>query len=90
MTSWPGIRDDMVNAGATWLAQEVVRDGNWVTSPGPQDMLPFVSAMTKLDRPAAPGLSDEPSAGTSSAGPCLGRRRQQSRLRICTGYRLIS
>ncbi len=48
MTSWPGIRDDMVNAGATWLDQEVVRDGNWVTSRGPQDMVPFVSAMTTL------------------------------------------
>jgi protease I len=48
MTSWPGIRDDMVNAGATWLDQKVVRDGNWVTSRGPQDMVPFVGAMTEL------------------------------------------
>ena len=48
MTSWPGIRDDMVNAGAAWLDQEVVRDGNWVTSRGPQDMVPFVAAMTDL------------------------------------------
>jgi protease I len=53
MTSWPGIRDDMVNAGATWLDQEVVRDGNWVTSRGPQDMVPFVAAITKLFAGAA-------------------------------------
>jgi len=53
MTSWPGIRDDMVNAGATWLDQEVVRDGNWVTSRGPQDMVPFVRAMTELFSGAA-------------------------------------
>ncbi|SNS92747.1 protease I [Noviherbaspirillum humi] len=53
MTSWPGIRDDMVNAGATWLDQEVVRDGNWVTSRGPQDMVPFVAAMTELFSGAA-------------------------------------
>jgi protease I len=48
MTSWPGIRDDLVNAGATWLDQEVVHDDNWVSSRGPQDMVPFVKAMTKL------------------------------------------
>jgi protease I len=48
MTSWPGIRDDLVNAGATWLDQEVVHDRNWVTSRGPQDIVPFVEAMTRL------------------------------------------
>lgn len=48
LTSWPGIRDDMVHAGATWLDQEVVRDGNLVTSRGPQDMLPFVREMIQL------------------------------------------
>ncbi|TQK11222.1 protease I [Herbaspirillum sp. SJZ107] len=48
LTSWPGVRDDMVNAGATWLDQEVVRDGNWLTSRGPQDMVPFVREMIQL------------------------------------------
>lgn len=42
LTSWPGIRDDLVNAEATWVDQEVVRDGNLLTSRGPQDMVPFV------------------------------------------------
>jgi protease I len=45
MTSWPGVRDDLVNAGATWLDEAVVRDGNWLTSRGPQDMVPFVKAL---------------------------------------------
>lgn len=45
LTSWPGIRDDLVNAGATWLDQEVVRDGNLTTSRGPQDMAAFIPAM---------------------------------------------
>ena len=45
MTSWPGVRDDMVNAGATWMDEAVVRDGNWLTSRGPQDMVPFVSSL---------------------------------------------
>lgn len=48
LTSWPGVRDDMVHAGATWLDQEVVRDGNLVTSRGPQDMVPFVREMLAL------------------------------------------
>jgi protease I len=57
MTSWPGIRDDLVNAGATWLDQELVRHGNWVTSRGPQDMRAFVRGMLELfsgtERPAS-------------------------------------
>jgi protease I len=60
MTSWPGIRDDLVNAGATWLDQEVVHDQNWVSSRGPQDMIPFVKAMTKLF--AGEPLPTEPQA----------------------------
>ena len=45
MTSWPGIRDDLVNAGAIWVDAPVVRDGNLLTSQGPQDLVPFVRAM---------------------------------------------
>lgn len=48
LTSWPGVRDDMVNAGATWLDQEVVRDGNLLSSRGPQDTAPFVRDMLHL------------------------------------------
>src|SRR3954468_686411 len=44
LTSWPGIRDDLVNAGATWLDREVVQDRNLVTSRGPQDMRAFLPA----------------------------------------------
>jgi len=62
VTSWAGIRDDVVNAGATWLDQEVVREGNLTTSRGPQDMAAFVPAM--LDAFAA-GTS----AGTTEGSP---------------------
>jgi protease I len=48
LTSWPGIRDDLVNAGATWLDSDVVRDRNLVTSRGPQDLRPFVPAMIDI------------------------------------------
>src|SRR4051794_38846995 len=59
VTSWAGIRDDLVNAGATWLDQEVVRDGNLTTSRGPQDLAAFVPAM--LD-----AFTDGPLAATTS------------------------
>jgi protease I len=45
LTSWPGIRDDLVNAGATWIDQELVRDANLTTSRGPQDMAAFIPGM---------------------------------------------
>src|SRR5204863_4170143 len=64
MTSWPGVRDDLVNAGATWLDREVVREGNWLTSRGPQDMVPFVKAL--VDHFA--GREVQGRASTANAG----------------------
>src|SRR3954469_4702176 len=66
LTSWPGIRDDLVNAGATWLDQELVRDGNLTTSRGPQDMTAFVRGM--LDAFA-----------TTSPQPATSSRRESDR-----------
>lgn len=40
-TSFPSIKVDMVNAGAEWLDEEVVRDGNLVTSRVPDDLPAF-------------------------------------------------
>lgn len=67
LTSWPGIRDDLVNAGGTWLDQELVRDGNLTTSRGPQDMAAFVRGM--LDS----------FAGTSPEPVTTGQRRESDR-----------
>lgn len=54
LTSWPGIRDDVVNAGATWLDREFVRDGNLATSRGPQDLIPFIQGIKGLFSEAVP------------------------------------
>lgn len=54
LTSWPGIRDDVVNAGATWLDEEVVRDGNLVTSRGPMDLGAFSEAVVEHFARTAP------------------------------------
>ncbi|MGH3788955.1 MAG: DJ-1/PfpI family protein [Pseudonocardiaceae bacterium] len=52
---------------STWLDQEVVRDGNLVTSRGPQDMAAFVPAMLDAfaktspePRMAAPDRESDP------------------------------
>jgi len=41
VTSFFAIKDDLVNAGAEWVDQEVVRDGNLITSRVPSDLPAF-------------------------------------------------
>jgi protease I len=44
-TSTVGIRDDMVNAGALWVDQPLVVDGNLVSSRTPADLAVFARGM---------------------------------------------
>lgn len=48
VTSFSAIRDDLVNAGASWVDQEVVRDGNLVTSRTPDDLPAFMRTIIKV------------------------------------------
>ena len=48
LTSYHTIRDDLRNAGAHWLDQEVVLDGNWVSSRQPDDLPAFNREMIHL------------------------------------------
>jgi protease I len=48
MTSWPSLRTDLRNAGATWVDEEVVVHGNLVTSRKPDDLDAFTAAMVEL------------------------------------------
>ena len=41
MTSWPSLRTDLTNAGAKWVDQESVTDGNIVSSRKPDDIPAF-------------------------------------------------
>lgn len=38
MTSTPGIRDDVENAGAVWVDRDAVRDGNLISARRPPDL----------------------------------------------------
>jgi protease I len=48
LAAWPGIQDDIRNAGGTWVDEPLVRDGNWVSSRSPLDLLHFERGMTEL------------------------------------------
>jgi len=45
VTSWPSIKTDLINAGAEWVDQEVVEDGNIITSRKPDDLEAFSKAL---------------------------------------------
>jgi protease I len=48
MTSWPSLQTDLRNAGADWVDEEVVVDGNLVTSRNPDDLPAFNDAILEL------------------------------------------
>lgn len=48
ITSWPSLKIDLINAGADWVDETVVRDGQLVTSRKPADLPVFNEAMIKL------------------------------------------
>ncbi len=48
ITCYENIKDDVINAGAKWLDQEVVVDGNLVTSRKPDDLPAFCREIIKL------------------------------------------
>lgn len=50
LTSWPEIQDDMKNAGAEWVDQEVVIDEKLITSRKPDDIPAFNEALLKALR----------------------------------------
>ncbi len=45
VTSFFAIKDDLIHAGATWVDQEVVVDGNLITSRTPDDLPAFMRAI---------------------------------------------
>jgi protease I len=60
VTSWPSLKTDLRNAGATWVDREVVTDRGLVTSRRPDDLPAFCS---KLVEEIAEGIHTRRTAG---------------------------
>jgi len=68
LTSWPSLQDDIRRAGGNWVDQEVVVDGNLVTSRKPDDIPAFNQKLVEVfswRMNASPGAEAE----RASAGP---------------------
>ena len=48
VTAWPGIEDEMTHAGANFINQPVVKDGNILTARMPGDLPPHVFEFLKM------------------------------------------
>jgi protease I len=59
LTSWPSLRTDLANAGATWVDEEVHVDNGLVTSRKPDDLKAFCATM--LDE-----IAEGPHAGQTA------------------------
>lgn len=99
LTSWPGIADDVRNAGGHWEDRETVRDGNWLSSRSPKDLRAFEHAMIDLFSELAPrelAIPNRPvrwaaelsRAGTLAGGLALGlAAREAMKVRRRSAFR---
>jgi protease I len=69
VTCFSAIKDDVVNAGATYVDRPVVRDGNLITSRKPDDLPAFMAAILEAlkgapaTRPPTPSRSGNANGG---------------------------
>ncbi|HEY0706734.1 MAG TPA: type 1 glutamine amidotransferase domain-containing protein [Polyangia bacterium] len=54
VASWPGIADDVRNAGGTFTDEKTVRDNNWISARSPLDLPAFIPSMIELFAERAP------------------------------------
>jgi protease I len=48
VTSFSSIKDDLLHAGAQWVDEETVRDGNLLTARNPDDLPAFMRALLSM------------------------------------------
>jgi len=48
MTSWPSLKTDLINAGAIWVDEDVVVNGDLITSRKPADLPAFNQALIDI------------------------------------------
>ena len=68
MTSWASLRTDLENAQARWVDEEVVVDGNLVTSRKPDDLPAFNRELIRVFGSAAADARRGASVATASGG----------------------
>ena len=56
-TCFFAIKDDVVNAGAKYVDQEVVRDGNIITSRKPDDLPAFTTTIIQAIKELKPAMA---------------------------------
>jgi len=67
-----GIKDDLENAGAQWVDEAVVLDGNLLSSRTPVDLPHFAKAMVKFLESDLPNRApSRPAAPEKAAGPLI-------------------
>jgi protease I len=59
LASWPGIKDDVQNAGGMWEDSAMVRDRNWVSSRSPLDLKQFNDGLVELFGERMPAIPAE-------------------------------
>lgn len=59
LTSWPSLKTDLLNAGAHWVDQEVVRDKNLVSSRKPDDLPAFNREIVALFAEGGSGVTQK-------------------------------
>ncbi len=57
MTSWPSLHTDLKNAGAHWVDEPVIVDGNLITSRKPEDIPAFSQAIVEALAPQKVGAA---------------------------------
>ena len=83
LAAWPGIQDDIRNAGGNWVNEPLVRDGNWVSSRSPLDLLAFERGMVDL-------FEEAPRRNAIRARPrSYSRYRRRSALAFLAGVGLF-
>jgi len=71
ITSWPAIKTDVRNAGATWVDEEVVVDNGLVTSRKPDDIPAFNEKMIEEFAEGRHPMDARPPAPSKQATPQL-------------------